>query len=73
MVALVKVLLGGCTVDALWVYCGCTVDALGGATVDVLWMLCGCSGWMHCGCIVDALWVQGLATTVFFLQSVVDV
>ena len=42
MVALVKVVLGGCTVDAL------TVGALwmySGYTVDVLWIHCGCKAW----------------------------
>ena len=57
MVALVKVLLGGCTADALWVYCGCTVDALGGATVDVLWMH-NCTVDALGGCTVDVLWMH---------------
>ena len=54
---MVKVLLGGCTVDALWVYCGCTVDALGGATVDVLWMH-NCTVDALGGCTVDVLWMH---------------
>ena len=37
MVALVKVVLGGCTVGVLWRNCDYTVDAL--------WMHCGCKAW----------------------------